>query len=269
MSFRSYFFKVTVIQILLMFAALGHLIVVRDFSFLWYTFGFWFMTHVMGEGIFYHRYFAHNSFECHPLLAKFFTIWAVLGGHGHPIAWRGVHTGLHHAFSDTEKDPHSPIHGKWQSFMFWHLKEWKFPINISKRLIADKFYLWMAQHCIHLWWAVAILVTLFDWRITVYTMGLGGWLGLFWAGITNTFAHIYGYRRFDTKDTSTNIAWLSWFTWHGSILHNNHHAYPNRYHDSYAWYEFDIGKYIIPMIATKVRPLDKLSLENHEIITKK
>lgn len=252
MTHRYHFFRVIVPQVVLGVLALAHLAHAGANWYLVGTFVAWFCCYVMGEGIFYHRYFSHKTFECHPLIAYFFTFCAILGGFGGPIAFRGVHTGLHHAYTDTERDPHSPVHGFWQAFIGWHRTVVKFPIVISKSLIANKFYSWVEPRAVKIWWSVAITMALIDWHILIYTLGLAGMIGTLFASISNSIGHTWGTRRFDTKDRSTNNAWLSWFTWQGGILHNNHHAHPGRYHDSHAWYEFDIGRWVIPLIATKI-----------------
>lgn len=253
MTHRQHFFRLLVPQFVLALLAIAHLTSNGPSGYLIATFIAWFLCYVMGEGIFYHRYFSHKAFECRPWLAKFFTVCAVLGGFGGPIAFRGVHTGLHHAHTDTLKDPHSPVHGFWHAFLGWHMTSVKFPLVISKSLLADRFYSWVEPRVVYIWWTAAAILALIDWHLLTYTLGLAGMIGTVFSGISNSFGHRYGSRRFETDDLSTNNAWLSWLTWQGGILHNNHHAQPVRYHDSHAWYEFDIAKWIVPLIATNIR----------------
>ena len=42
----------------------------------------------------------------------------------------------------------------------------------------------------------------------------------------NSLCHKIGKRRFETDDTSTNVWWLTVYTF-GQSLHNNHHAFPH------------------------------------------
>ena len=104
----------------------------------------------------------------------------------------------------------------------------------------------------HIFLGLAALAHLFytqeyQWLLATFVF----WFVAYVMGEGITY-HRYGTKRFDTDDEGRNITWLSWLTWVGSgALQNNHHAYPGRWHDSHAWYEFDIGKYIIPLIATE------------------
>lgn len=251
---RKHFLQVIVPQFILGIAALIHLVTQGASGYLLAAFVAWFLFYVMGEGVFYHRYFSHRTFECHHWIAKFFTICAMLGGFGGPMTYRGVHTGLHHANADKDRDPHSPVHGFWHAFLGWYSTDVRFPLAFSRKLLTDKFYVWAEPRVIKIWWAVAIVLALIDWQLLIYTLGLAGMIGTLFAGVTNSICHIYGTRRFEVDDNSRNIWWWSWIVWQGSgALHNNHHAQPWRYHDSHAWYEFDIGKWVIPLIATKIR----------------
>jgi stearoyl-CoA desaturase (delta-9 desaturase) len=248
----SHFYKIIIPQHLAGLVAIGLLFAGESTVWLLATFAAWFLCFVMGEGIFFHKYFSHRSFETNPIIAKIFAVFGLLGGFGSPISYRAVHTGLHHAHSDTDKDSHSPIHGFWHSWLLWHLTSVRPPLIICKTLLKDKFYVWLEANIIKIWWTTVILLALVDWRLPIFTMGLAGMIGMSMAGISNSIGHSYGSRRFDTNDNSRNVWWISWFTWQGGILQNNHHARPSRYHDSLAWYEFDIGKWIIPLIATKI-----------------
>src|SRR6185369_11160503 len=64
----------------------------------------------LGITVGFHRLFVHRSFETF-LWVKF--LWAVLGSmavQGSLIQWVGRHR-MHHRYSDTPDDPHSPQHG--------------------------------------------------------------------------------------------------------------------------------------------------------------
>lgn len=259
-TLKRYFFSVIVPQQLLAAAAIVYLSATENWGWLAVAWLGWFMFYVMGEGMFLHRYFSHKAFECQPWVAKFFSICAMLGGFGTPIGFRAIHL-VHHANADTEKDTHSPtILGLLHGYVLWYLRPLKVEHTMlmgSRHLLKDPFYPFIEKHRIKLWWAGLVVFALIDWRIAVFAMGLGGAVGWHFTCITNSFLHRFGTRRFDTKDNSRNLWWLSWITWHGSSsLHNNHHGVPARYHDSHAWYELDVGKWIVPLIATKL-PVDK------------
>jgi hypothetical protein len=65
------------------------------------------------------------------------------------------------------------------------------------------------------------------------------WIPIF-GNVINGIGHAYGYRNFETKDSSRNILPLGlWIV--GEELHNNHHADPKSATFRAKWYEFDIG----------------------------
>ena len=67
----------------------------------------------------------------------------------------------------------------------------------------------------------------------------------------NSVCHLgkFGYRSYDTKDNSTNIAILSWLTW-GQSLHNNHH-YDIRQYNFANKNEYDPSTIFLPFIEEK------------------
>src|SRR5438552_3584311 len=58
------------------------------------------------------------------------------------------------------------------------------------------------------------------------------------SGIT----HIWGSRRFSTRDTSTNNWFVALLTF-GEGWHNNHHAHPTSSRHGLKWYEIDMNWY--------------------------
>jgi fatty-acid desaturase len=252
-SYKSHFLKVILPQIVLGSVAAIDFALNGTTPWLTLTFVMWFLMYVMGEGIFLHRYFAHRSFETHSWLAKTFAVFAALGGFGGPIGYRATHVGLHHAFSDQDKDPHTPTKGWFYAMVGWHFVDHKLPLAICKSLLRDNFYVKLETNIIKLWWVSFIIMAIIDLRLALYGLALPGFIGYLFTSWTNAAGHSLGSKRFDNKDNSTNQTFWSWICWQGSgALQNNHHAHPGRFHDSWAWYEFDIGKYIIPLIATKI-----------------
>ena len=73
-------------------------------------------------------------------------------------------------------------------------------------------------------WGVA-LKTVIGWHFT--------WL-------VNSATHLWGSRRFDTRDDSRNNGLIAAVTF-GEGWHNNHHAHPRSARHGLAWYEFDIN----------------------------
>lgn len=66
------------------------------------------------------------------------------------------------------------------------------------------------------------------------------WIPFWAAGVVNSIGQYWGYRNWDTTDSSTNIIPIGIIIG-GEELHNNHHTYPTSAKLSNKWYEFDIG----------------------------
>lgn len=251
--YRRHFLFVICSQIVFGLAAIADIVVNGPSAWLWATFVMWFLMYVVGEGIFLHRYFSHRSFETHAWLAKTFAVFATIGGFGGPIGYRATHVGLHHAHSDQDQDPHTPTKGWFYAMVGWHFVDHKLPIVICKSLLRDPFYVKLESNIIKIWWAAFVMFAMIDIRLALYGLGLAGMIGYLFVSWTNAAGHGLGYRRFETNDNSRNIPVWSWICWQGSgALQNNHHAHPGRFHDSWAWHEFDIGRWIIPVIATQI-----------------
>uniref|UniRef100_A0A0G4FXU2 Fatty acid desaturase domain-containing protein n=1 Tax=Chromera velia CCMP2878 TaxID=1169474 RepID=A0A0G4FXU2_9ALVE len=78
----------------------------------------WFKVGVC-MSILLHRFFSHRSFTASRPLTFVLACVACLAGQRSPVWWTAKHK-QHHRFSDTDKDPHSPVvMGWWNAFIFW------------------------------------------------------------------------------------------------------------------------------------------------------
>ena len=89
--------------------------------------------------------------------------------------------------------------------------------------------------------------------------------GLVWGGLVriflvhhvtwsiNSICHIFGRRRFDVDDMSTNVWWLAPFSL-GESWHHDHHAFPRSAFHGLRWYELDISGIVILAMAKVGRP---------------
>ena len=89
---------------------------------------------------------------------------------------------------------------------------------------------------------------------------IGGWSGLFvgFFGSTvllwhatfsvNSFAHVFGRRRYETNDTSRNSLGVALLTG-GEGWHNNHHHYPKSARQGFYWWEIDVTYGVLRMLA--------------------
>ena len=101
------------------------IIIMLVLGFLWYQ-----LIAIFGLSIGLHRRFAHNQFQTSKTFEVISLFLSMLAFSRSPVGWIGAHR-IHHKFSDTEKDPHSPTHKG-----FWNvlLNNWKVAIILSNLL---------------------------------------------------------------------------------------------------------------------------------------
>lgn len=168
---------------------------------------------------------------------------------------------MHHAYTDTEEDPHSPSHSHNLFEMMWQtratynnivarsidieprflkgLPEWasldKFASNYLVRVIWGLLYVaFYAAFAPSLWWFLLLPIHFL--------------MGPVHGVIINWFSHTIGYRNFKTEDTSTNYLPLDVLTM-GEGYHNNHHKHSARANfGGVRWHEFDPTYFIIRVL---------------------
>jgi stearoyl-CoA desaturase (delta-9 desaturase) len=64
----------------------------------------------------------------------------------------------------------------------------------------------------------------------------------------NSLSHLFGSRRFATRDDSRNNFWLALLTF-GEGWHNNHHHKPGRARQGMRWWEIDLTYYGLRALA--------------------
>ena len=81
------------------------------------------------------------------------------------------------------------------------------------------------------------------WGIFVRTV-----VGLHATWLVNSATHMWGARRFATKDHSRNNWWVAILTF-GEGWHNNHHAFPTSARHGLRWWQFDLSYLFIRTLA--------------------
>jgi stearoyl-CoA desaturase (delta-9 desaturase) len=66
--------------------------------------------------------------------------------------------------------------------------------------------------------------------------------------IVNSLAHVFGRRRFPTKDDSRNNLLIALITL-GEGWHNNHHYAPSSERQGFYWWEIDISHCVLKMLS--------------------
>jgi sn-1 stearoyl-lipid 9-desaturase len=208
----------------------------------------WWVSGSLGIGMSYHRLLTHRGYKCPKWVEYFLTICATLALEGGPIFWVATHR-IHHQFSDQEGDPHSPRDGKWWSHMGWILtgKSMHHDTTTLARyvpdLAKDKFHVWLTKyHYVPMIVLGLVLLAIggvpfLMWGIFARTV-----VGLHATWLVNSATHLWGSRRFTTRDDSTNNWFIALLTF-GEGWHNNHHAHPTSARHGLKWYEVDVNWY--------------------------
>ena len=205
------------------------------------------------QTFFQHRYAAHGAFKMSkPVERLFFILTYITQGSSYmsPRAYAIMHR-MHHAYTDTEKDPHSPSFSKNIFSMMWRTRNiynqvFAKSIEIEPRFLKNlpewpAFDRWANSWISRVLWII-IYLTFFivfahnPWVYLLLPVVLG--MGAFHGAIINWFAHKYGYTNFKLKNTSENLLSID-FLMLGESYHNNHHKHPSSINFGIRWHEFD------------------------------
>lgn len=221
------------------------------------------------QTFFLHRYAAHKMFTMNRFWEKFFFIftWIWQGSSFlSPRAYAVLHR-MHHAYSDTENDPHSPHHTENLFSMMWKTKNIYNDVlhhnvqpepRFTKDLPTwDSFEKFADYKVVRISWGV--LYSLFYiWAISIAELPGTHWLmyallpihylmGPVHGAIVNWCGHKYGYSNFDNHDKSKNSMVFD-FLMMGELFQNNHHKLPKRLDFAARWFEIDPTYPVIKML---------------------
>ena len=197
-----------------------------------------------GISLGYHRLHTHRSYKVPLWMEYFFAVCGALTLEGGPIFWVATHR-IHHQKSDQAGDPHSPHDGAWWAHVGWILfgesnhNNTRMMSKYAPDLAKHKFYIWLNNwHWVPMVALGVILLATGGWSLLFWGIFLRVVVGLHATWLVNSATHMWGSRRFETKDDSRNNWWVALMTF-GEGWHNNHHAHPTSARHGLAWYEFD------------------------------
>ncbi|WP_305804805.1 fatty acid desaturase [Stenotrophomonas sp. YIM B06876] len=202
--------------------------------------------------LYLHRSQAHRGVDFHPVVSHVFRFWVWLTTSMITREWVAIHR-KHHAKVETDEDPHSPV-TKGIGRVFWRGVELYREARTMRADIeqygrgAPEDWIERRLYTPHANLGPVVLLV-----INSVLFGLPGvalwaiqmaWIPFWAAGVVNGLGHWWGYRNFESADTSTNLTpWAFWIG--GEELHNNHHAFPSSARFSMRRWEFDIGWSVI------------------------
>ena len=197
-----------------------------------------------GISLGYHRLHTHRGFKTSKAFEYFLAVCGTLTLEGGPLFWVATHR-KHHQHSDVPGDPHSPRDGGFWAHMGWilfgdtHHNDIKMTAKYAPDLAAEPFYRWLSRyHYVPLWSLGLILLYFGGWPLVLWAVFLRVTFGLHSTWLVNSATHMWGSRRFATRDDSRNNWWVALVTF-GEGWHNNHHAHPVSARHGLKWYEFD------------------------------
>ena len=235
------------------FFTLFHILaVVALFYFTWSALAVAVVTYILainvGIGMGYHRLLTHRGYKVPKWLEYTIAVCATLALEGGPIFWVATHR-VHHQNSDHAGDPHTPREGTWWAHAGWILSgkalhsETAILSRYAPDLAKDRFYVWLSKyHWVPLTTLGAILLAIGGMPWVLWGIFLRVTLGLHATWLVNSATHLWGSRRFETRDDSRNNWWVALLTG-GEGWHNNHHAHPVSARHGLTWYEIDPNFY--------------------------
>ena len=211
-----------------------------------------------------HRFFSHKAFSAGPVVTALWGVAGSMAAQGPIVFWVATHR-IHHAFTDTDRDPHSPrpigtgrlarLRGLWHGHVGWLFTVRR--DNWSRHvpdLLADRTVM-KINELYFVWVLLGLAVPALLGGLLTWSVG-GAVSGLLWGGLAriflldqvtwgvNSIGHTLGNRPYRTRDNSRNVAAMAPISVGGS-WHNNHHARPSLAHNRHTFWQLDItGSFI-------------------------
>jgi stearoyl-CoA desaturase (delta-9 desaturase) len=208
----------------------------------------WWVAGSLGIGMGFHRLLTHRGYKTPKWVEYFLTVCGTLALEGGAINWVATHR-IHHAFTEAPGDPHTPRDGTWWSHMGWILTGTgqQYPESVLRKyapdLYKDRFQVWLNKYYYLPVVALGlVLVAAGGWPLLLWGLFLRTTVGLHAPWLVNSATHLWGSRRFVTRDDSRNSWWVALLTF-GEGWHNNHHAHPTAARHGVTWYEIDVNWY--------------------------
>jgi len=199
--------------------------------------------------VYLHRCLSHRALTVSkPLEVVFRTIIWLLTGIK-PRQWAAVNR-KHHAFTDEESDPHSPLRLGWVRVQLTNVALYrrvarddaqveKFARDLAPTRL-DRYLFDHATVGLGITIAATIWILGLWWGLVAITFHFAGYLML--SAAINAMAHTFGDRPFE--NSATNLQWLALLT-SGEGLHNNHHAAPTSARFSLDEGQIDPGWWVV------------------------
>jgi stearoyl-CoA desaturase (Delta-9 desaturase) len=271
-----------IVQVVIFWTVQASALLVFAVPFRWAFVALWAASHfirAIGLTLAFHRYFAHRAFKMNRL-ARFVWAWiATSAMQKGPLWWAGHHVN-HHKYADREGDPHSPmVSGVYYAHIGWFLNDARHDKVEPNNPVVRDFSKAPEIAFLDRYFFLPPLL------LAMATFAIGGFPLLIWgfclptmtlAHATfaiNTVNHMFGTRRFETRDESRNNPVTAFFA-AGEGWHNNHHRYQRAARNGFYWWEFDPTWYVIRAMAAlglawDVNPVPRRIYEEARVVRAK
>lgn len=199
--------------------------------------------------VYLHRALSHRALTLHPAAALLFraSLWITTGIK--PRQWVAVHR-KHHAFTDVEGDPHSPVLLGWRKVQRSNVALYRAALadpdlipRYARDIEVDGWdRVFFDRNYTGLLIGIGTLVVVFGPTTGLLAAFLHANIYLAGNAAVNAIGHHFGRRPYD--NSATNLQWLALATM-GEGLHNNHHAAPSSPRLSHRRTEIDPGWWVI------------------------
>ncbi|MDQ3142760.1 MAG: acyl-CoA desaturase [Bacteroidota bacterium] len=225
----------------------------------------WYLS-LFTQTFFLHRYASHRTFTMSKFWERVFYIFSYLmqgTSYMSPRGYAPMHR-MHHAFTDTELDPHSPKYFPNVFAMMWQTHkvyagiyngttqlEPQFLINIPSWPAIDKFgeSIYSRLFWISIYVSIFVLYADSPWLYLLLPFVI--LMGPLHGAIINWFGHKYGSIQFKLNNTSRNLFPIDLLML-GEGYHNDHHHTPSSANFGSRWYEID-PVYLVMRLFHKLR----------------
>lgn len=181
-----------------------------------------------------------------------------------PRAYAVMHR-MHHEYSDTEKDPHSPHFFKDIIQMMVQTKKIYYEFNTGVRIpeerftknlpVWDKMDRFGENSLVRLIWAliytsiyVLVIINLDLSWFWLLLLPIHYLMGPVQGATVNWFGHKLGYQNFNNGDQSMNTSPFG-FLLMGELFQNNHHKFPDSINFAKKWFEFDFTYPVLKVLS--------------------
>lgn len=211
----------------------------------------WFVLCGLGITGGYHRLFAHKSYKAAAPVRAFYLAFGAAAVQNSALKWSSDHR-VHHAFTDTDRDPYNIRKGFLWAHLGWvlHKDEEETPDNV-RDMASDPLVRFQDRHYI-------LLATLFGallpmalgalWGDAIGALLVAGFLRLVvqWHATfcVNSLAHTIGSQPYSAKGTARD-SFVTAIVTLGEGYHNFHHTFQADYRNGVRWYQLDPTKWLV------------------------